>query len=189
MNLHAKPKTISVSFILTFCLATVLLVFLTPVGSSFAFDLGSTNSKVVTYASNDKSRVKGPEKNLQPDNSQTNSQADDQDEEQRELWVGKIYTSKFKCGFCFSKNGKARGVLFLRTPFGQVDVYHLYGTYKNGLVDARHSSGHHVRGKVVDGQNVKGKIKLGDGRKVSFKGTRVVGVPLAKEDCAPLEGF
>lgn len=110
-------------------------------------------------------------------------------DEQQELWVGTIYTSKFKCGFCFSKNGKARGVLLLRAPFGQVDVYHLYGTYKNGIVDVRHSSGHHVRSKVVDGEKVKGKIRLGDGRKVSFKGKRVFGAPLDPSDCAPLEGF
>ena len=107
--------------------------------------------------------------------------------EQTELWTGKIFTSKFKCGFCFAPSGKARGVLFLRTSFGQVDVYHLYGTFKDGRVDARHSSGHHVRGRVLDNNKVKGTIKLASGRKVTFKGTRTVGVPLAKEDCAPLE--
>ncbi|MBQ7585370.1 MAG: hypothetical protein IJU40_03875 [Desulfovibrionaceae bacterium] len=109
--------------------------------------------------------------------------------EQTELWVGTIYTSKFKCGFCFSPSGKARGVLFLKPPFGEVDVYHLYGTFKNGKVDARHSSGHHVKGQVLPGNKVKGKIRLGDGRRVSFKGTRIQGVRLAKEDCAPLEAW
>ena len=104
-----------------------------------------------------------------------------------ELWSGSIYTSTFKCGFCFSQNGKARGVLQLKTFYGQVDTYHLYGTIKNNKVDLRHSSGHHVQGEILSDQAVKGSITLGTGRTIDFKGQRKQGVRLAKSDCAPLD--
>ena len=104
--------------------------------------------------------------------------------ERQELWSGSIYTSKFRCGFCFSPTGKARGVLLLRTAYGQVDVYHLYGSISQGHVDVRHSSGHHVLGDI-QGDSVTGSITLGSGRTISFKGKRQTGMALAPEDCAP----
>ncbi|MCR5813480.1 MAG: hypothetical protein K6G15_03160 [Desulfovibrio sp.] len=112
------------------------------------------------------------------------AQADPNASERQELWSGSIYTSKFRCGFCFSPKGDARGVLLLRTAYGQVDVYHLYGTIAHGHVDVRHSSGHHVVGDIL-GEEVEGSITLGTGRTISFKGKRKTGVPLAPEDCAP----
>ncbi|MBO4334296.1 MAG: hypothetical protein J5846_00475 [Desulfovibrio sp.] len=108
----------------------------------------------------------------------------DSAKERQELWSGSIYTSKFRCGFCFSPTGKARGVLLLRTLYGQVDVYHLYGSISQGHVDVRHSSGHHVVGDI-QGDTVTGSITLGSGRTISFKGKRQTGQSLAPDDCAP----
>ena len=105
-------------------------------------------------------------------------------QERQELWSGSIYTSKFRCGFCFADNGKARGVLLLRTLTGQVDVYHLYGTISGNHVDVRHSSGHHVLGDIL-GNEVEGSITLGTGRTISFQGKRETRVQLAPDDCAP----
>ncbi|MBO4368843.1 MAG: hypothetical protein J5803_01895 [Desulfovibrio sp.] len=110
------------------------------------------------------------------------------EEERKELWSGTIYTSTFRCGFCFAKNGQARGVLLLKTLFGQVDVYHLYGTISaNGRVDVRHSSGHHVVGQAYPDNSVKGSITLGSGKTLSFTGKRTQNVRLAPSDCAPLD--
>ncbi|MBQ7608617.1 MAG: hypothetical protein IJU76_11705 [Desulfovibrionaceae bacterium] len=109
-----------------------------------------------------------------------------QEKESTELWTGSILTSTFRCGFCFTQSGKARGVLLLKTAFGQIDEYHLYGSMKNGHLDVRHSSGHHVTGHIVDKKHVKGSIQLGSGRKFSFSGKRETNVRLVPEDCAPL---
>ena len=109
-----------------------------------------------------------------------------QEAEETELWTGTIYTSSFRCGFCTTKSGKARGVLLLKTVFGQVDEYHLYGTMRDGHLDVRHSSGHHVKGKIVSSTRVKGTITLGSGKTIAFKGKRKTGVRLKFSDCAPL---
>ena len=109
-----------------------------------------------------------------------------QAKERTELWQGSIYTSTFRCGFCFSESGKARGVLLLKTLYGQVDEYHLYGTITKNFVDVRHSSGHHVTGEILQDGSVRGSITLGTGRTISFKGRRSTDVRLASEDCAPL---
>ncbi|MBR4741785.1 MAG: hypothetical protein IK079_02645 [Desulfovibrio sp.] len=106
--------------------------------------------------------------------------------EKTELWSGSIYTSTFRCGICTRPDGQARGVLLLKTMFGQVDVYHLYGSIKNGKMDLRHSSGHHVQGVVTGPESVKGTITLGTGRVISFTGKRKLNVPLTA-DCSPLD--
>ncbi|MCR4666830.1 MAG: hypothetical protein K5657_06000 [Desulfovibrio sp.] len=108
------------------------------------------------------------------------------DDERQELWSGSIYTSTFRCGFCFARDGRARGVLLLKTLFGQVDEYHLYGTIRNGHVDVRHSSGHHVVGDILSDNSIKGQITLGTGKVISFKGKRSTEARLAQDDCAPL---
>lgn len=107
-------------------------------------------------------------------------------DERTELWEGSIFTSKFRCGFCFNRNGKARGVLLLKTAFGQVDEYHLYGTIRGDRISMRHSSGHDIKGTIVSPTRVKGSIKLGSGGTYSFKGKRTTDVRLAPSDCAPL---
>ena len=76
-------------------------------------------------------------------------------------------------------------MLLLRTAYGQVDVYHFYGTHSDGFVDARHSSGHHVHVDLVSPDAIEGSITLGSGRTMNFEGKRRTGVRLAAEDCAP----
>ena len=106
--------------------------------------------------------------------------------EVRELWTGSLYSSTYKVGVCFSADGNVRGVVQLRLYNGQVDVYHIVGSVQNNEVQARHSSGHTFKGRLVSGDKVEGTIKLKNGMKVQLEGKRTHDVPLAPENCAPL---
>lgn len=106
--------------------------------------------------------------------------------EVRELWTGSLYTSTFRMGMCFSARGKVRGVLHLHLANGQVDVYHFYGSVKDNVVAASHSSGHILHGRLSAPDKVEGMINLKNGMKIKFEGKRIYDVPLASEDCAPL---
>ncbi|MDR1856985.1 MAG: hypothetical protein LBR22_07480 [Desulfovibrio sp.] len=111
----------------------------------------------------------------------------DASDETKELWTGSLYTSTYRVGLCFSPKGTLRGVVHLRLMSGQVDVYHINGTVKDGRVTASHSSGHSFTGRLVAPDRVKGRIVLKSGRKIDLEGTRHRGVSLAPEDCAPLD--
>ena len=89
-------------------------------------------------------------------------------------------------GLCFSADGKVRGVVHLRLYNGKVDVYHIVGSVQNNEIQARHSSGHTFKGRLVSASKVEGVIKLKNGMKVRLEGTRTHDVPLAPENCAPL---
>lgn len=102
-----------------------------------------------------------------------------------ERWEGKVLTAKFRAGMCFEKNGKARGVLILRHANGNEDTYHLYGTQKNNHFDLAHSSGHHFTG-TLSSTDIKGTARIKNGPKLGLSGKRIRNVPLAAEDCAPL---
>lgn len=106
--------------------------------------------------------------------------------EVRELWTGSLYSSTYKVGVCFSADGNVRGVVQLRLYNGQVDVYHIVGSVQNNEIQARHSSGHTFKGRLVPGDKVEGTIKLKNGMKVQLEGKRTYDVPLAPENCAPL---
>lgn len=103
-----------------------------------------------------------------------------------ELWEGKVLTATFRAGMCFEADGKARGVLILRHAKGQEDVYHLYGTMHDNEFSLSHSSGHKFSGSLENPEKMEGKVKLGNGIRLSMKGIRRKNVPLAAPDCAPL---
>lgn len=114
------------------------------------------------------------------------SEPQDRPVEVRELWTGSLYSSTYKVGVCFSADGNVRGVVQLRLYNGQVDVYHIVGSVQNNEIQARHSSGHTFKGRLVSGDRVEGTIKLKNGMKVQLEGKRTYDVPLAPENCAPL---
>lgn len=103
-----------------------------------------------------------------------------------ELWEGKALTATFKVGMCYDAKGKANGVLLLRHANGREDVYHLYGTLKNGEFSLSHSSGHTFAGKLTGNDSMEGKARLKSGLKMSLSGKRHRNAPLAAADCAPL---
>lgn len=103
-----------------------------------------------------------------------------------ELWEGTVLTASFKAGMCFTTNGSAYGVLILKHANGSEDIYHLNGSIKNNSFDLAHSSGHYFKGRLTDSNNMEGTVKLNNGLKLSLKGKRILDVPLAKEDCAPI---
>ena len=106
--------------------------------------------------------------------------------EVKELWTGSLYSSTYRVGVCFSADGSVRGVVHLRLYNGKVDVYHIVGSVRNNEIEARHSSGHTFKGRLVSANRVEGVIKLKSGMKVQLEGTRTHDVPLAPENCAPL---
>ena len=105
--------------------------------------------------------------------------------ESTELWTGRVYTSSYRFAICTQRNGRTRGVLNLHTMAGDVDVYHFVGETKNGMIEMRHSSGHHVVAQPLPDGTVRGSISLKGGRTVSFKGKRQSGVRVT-DDCAPI---
>lgn len=107
------------------------------------------------------------------------------DAEQRELWSGSLYTSTYRAGACIAPDGKVRGVLLLRTAGGAVDTYHFDGTFENGIIRARHSSGHSFKGSFPADKEITGTITLKSGRTVTLSGNRQRDVKLT-ETCRPL---
>lgn len=104
-----------------------------------------------------------------------------------ELWTGSLYTSTYRVGLCFSAQGTVRGVVHLRLHNGQVDVYHIVGSVSDNQVQASHSSGHSFKGRLLSHDRVEGVISLKNGMKIKLEGKRAHDVPLAAENCAPLE--
>ncbi|MCR5561950.1 MAG: hypothetical protein K6F46_01060 [Desulfovibrio sp.] len=104
-----------------------------------------------------------------------------------ELWSGSLFTSTYRVGVCFSSTGHARGVLHLKLRGGQLDVYHFTGTIKGKDVEVSHPSGHRFKGRIVSADSVEGVIRLKNGMKIKLKGKRRLGIPLAPDDCAPLD--
>lgn len=103
-----------------------------------------------------------------------------------EYWDGRVLTASFRAGMCFEADGKARGVLILRHSNGKEDVYHLYGTMRNGEFSLRHGSGHEFTGTLANPEKMEGKVRLANGVRLSLQGKRRRHAPLAAEDCAPL---
>ena len=105
--------------------------------------------------------------------------------ETRELWTGALYTSSYRVGVCFSAQGNVRGVLLLRLRTGKVDVYHITGNIKDNAIQARHSSGHTFKGRLVNSGLVEGDIKLKNGMTIHLEGRRTQDA-LLTEECGPL---
>ena len=104
-----------------------------------------------------------------------------------ELWTGKVLTATFRAGMCFGADGKARGVLILRHANGQEDPYHLYGSIRDNAFALTHSSGHSFTGRITGPRSMEGRVKLKNGLALNLEGERSLDVPLAAEDCAPLD--
>ncbi len=107
-------------------------------------------------------------------------------EERRELWTGSLYTSTYRIGLCVKPSGEARGVVLLRIYNGDVDVYHVEGTVRNGRITARHHSGHTFEGTYDSPDRVSGTITLKSGRRISLKAKRTPDARLTGDDCRPL---
>lgn len=101
-----------------------------------------------------------------------------------EMWEGDVLTSRYRVTFCISGSGRVRGASLLRTRSGQVDVYHLNGTVKDGYLEASHSSGHRFSGRLR-GDSVQGKLRLHNGMTFNITSRRILDVPVT-EDCAPV---
>ncbi len=105
--------------------------------------------------------------------------------ESTELWTGTVLTAKFRASVCVRKDGSLRGVALLRHRRGTVDVYHIYGTAKDGRVDARHGSGHRFTGEL-EGARASLQIRLANGMRFNVKCLRTLGIPVT-DDCAPAD--
>ena len=103
-----------------------------------------------------------------------------------ELWEGEVLTSRFRAAVCINARGELRGAALLRTRGGQVDVYHLEGTVRDGRVEARHpSSGHRFTGRLMDDGKAGGTLRLKNGLSFAIDARRTPDVPVT-EDCAPV---
>lgn len=103
-----------------------------------------------------------------------------------ELWEGSVLSSRFRAAVCINARGELRGAALLRTRGGQVDVYHLAGTVRDGHVEARHpSSGHHFSGELRGDGQADGTLRLKNGLSFAIEARRTPDVPVT-EDCAPV---
>lgn len=104
----------------------------------------------------------------------------------REEWAGGIFRSSYRFGVCVDHKGKARGVVLLRTPSGQVDVYHVYGERQaDGVIVTRHPSGHRFELRVTDGEHASCRIQLKNSLHLSTTATRVPNARLSTDTCRP----
>lgn len=101
-----------------------------------------------------------------------------------ELWTGRLYSSEFRAALCTKESGEVRGVLFLRTPAGEVDVYHFYGQENLMGLKLSHSSGHVFTGDRQEDGIAKGQIRLKNGLVLSLKAKRRP-LDTVTADCAP----
>lgn len=103
-----------------------------------------------------------------------------------ELWEGSVLRSRFRAAVCINARGELRGAALLRTSGGQVDVYHLEGSVRDGHVEARHpSSGHRFAGRLRDDGLASGTLRLKNGLSFAIEARRTPDVPVT-EDCAPV---
>lgn len=101
-----------------------------------------------------------------------------------EMWEGAVLGSRFRVTFCINSRGGVRGASLLCTRSGQVDVYHLNGTVKDGYLEATHTSGHRFAGQLR-GDRVEGSLRLHNGMTFNITSRRTRNVPVT-EDCAPV---
>ncbi|MDR0466530.1 MAG: hypothetical protein LBH94_04140, partial [Deltaproteobacteria bacterium] len=87
------------------------------------------------------------------------------DEERRELWTGRMYSSTYRAGVCIRNDGEVYGALYLRQTTGAVDRYTGYGKVAGERVTARHNSGHKFEGRFVSEDTVQGELTLNNGHK------------------------
>ncbi len=120
------------------------------------------------------------------ENNTQNSQYSQTQTNLGELWTGSLYTSTYRAGLCIESDGRVRGVLLLKLKNGQIDTYHFYGIMdSNGIIKAKHKSGHLFVGKFDDEISVSGDVTLSNGFSVELKGDRLQNATLT-ERCGPL---
>jgi len=94
------------------------------------------------------------------------------DEERRELWTGRLYSSTYRAGLCIKSNGDLYGTVYLRQINGAVDRYTIFGKIDGERITARHNSGHEFRGRFLSQDMVQGRLTLKNGYTIDVRALR-----------------
>jgi hypothetical protein len=94
------------------------------------------------------------------------------DEERRELWTGRLYSSTYRAGICIKSDGEVYGAVYLRQVGGAVDRYTISGQVEGERITARDYSGHEFKGRVDSKATVRGKLTLSNGHKLNVRALR-----------------
>jgi hypothetical protein len=104
------------------------------------------------------------------------------------VWEGTHFFSSFRGGCCV-EGERMRGVLYVRNPWGKVDVYHITGQWNalDATFHAFHHSGHRAQGRLLSADTVRLDITTRNGKNFSVHATRVPGAELDETSCAPMK--
>ncbi len=67
---------------------------------------------------------------------------------------------------------KVNGVAWYHDFWGKKHTFHFYGSYNNGLVQARHNSGHYFNGRATGDGRVVGVITTNSGLRIPINASR-----------------
>jgi hypothetical protein len=103
------------------------------------------------------------------------------------VWEGTHFFSSFRAGCCIEE-GRMRGVLYVTSLWGKVDVYHITGQWNplDATFHAFHHSGHRAQGRLLSTDTVRLDITTRSGNIFSVHAKRVPGAELDETSCGPM---
>jgi hypothetical protein len=103
------------------------------------------------------------------------------------VWEGTHFFSSFRAGCCIEE-GRMRGVLYVTSLWGKVDVYHITGQWNplDATFHAFHYSGHRAQGRLLSTDTVRLDITTCSGKRFSVHAKRVPGAELDETSCGPM---
>jgi hypothetical protein len=103
------------------------------------------------------------------------------------VWEGAHFFSSFRAGCCV-EDDRMRGVLYVKSLWGKVDVYHITGQWNplDATFQAFHHSGHRAQGRLLSTDAVRLDITTCSGKRFSVHAKRVPGAELDETSCGPM---
>jgi hypothetical protein len=103
------------------------------------------------------------------------------------VWEGTHFFSSFRAGCCV-EDGRMRGVLYVKSLWGKVDIYHITGQWnpRDATFQAFHHSGHRAQGRLLSADTVRLDITTRSGKNFSVDAMRVPGAKLDETSCGPI---
>ena len=100
------------------------------------------------------------------------------------VWTGSAYLHQFRAGCCLENDGSLRGVLRIRTPMGNENVYHYTGRWQDALFQAAHHSGHTAKGRMLDPDTAEFTVLTKNNRSLTVQARRLANA-LPDDECGP----
>lgn len=102
------------------------------------------------------------------------------------VWEGSLYLHQFRAGCCLEEDGGIRGVLRVKTPSGDENIYHYLGVLReeDAVFQATHHSGHKAKGRLLGPDTAELTVTSRKGSSVTMLARRVPQT-LPDDECGP----